>query len=78
MKPGLSPELLRWALRALGAAVTALAALQQWTWQGAFTAVVAAVGGTLAGTSILGPGHIDLQTLPKEIRDSVRPPKADP
>lgn len=74
MKPGLSPELLRWALRALGAAVTALAAMQQWTWQGVVTAVVAAVGGAMAGTSILGPGHVDIETLPADIRESVRPP----
>lgn len=83
MKPAVSHEVLNWALRALGAALTALAAMHEWSWQSVFTTVVAAVGGTLAGTSLLGPGqlaeaevaktHIPIDSIPPEVLESIRP-----
>lgn len=74
MKPVISPEMQKLALRMLGAALVALGMLQSWDWKSAISAIVAAVGGVLAGTANIGPGQIDMKELPRELRDTLRPP----
>lgn len=79
MKPVISPELQRWGLRALALLLGGLSALllkqQPITLEAVMSTVVAALGGATFGNTTLGPGHVDVQTLPAELQESVRPPK---
>jgi len=79
MKPTISPELQRWGMRAIALALAGLSALllkqQPITLEAVLSIIAAAIGGTAFGNTTLGPGHVDVQTLPAEIQESVRPPK---
>ncbi|HUK35862.1 MAG TPA: hypothetical protein VLV86_18220 [Vicinamibacterales bacterium] len=77
MKPVISPELQRWAQHALALMLAALATLLMSqtpiTWQAVLACITTAIGGALTGNAVLGPGQVDMATLPKSWRDSVPP-----
>lgn len=69
MRPAMNPALVRGVLTILGTALTALAAANQLTWQTALSALGAAIIGWMR----TAPNHIDIDSLPPEVRESVRP-----
>jgi hypothetical protein len=70
-KPTMNPVLVRSVLTLLGTALAAMGAASQLTWQTA----LAALGSALIGWMRTAPNHIDIDALPEEVRESVRPQK---
>lgn len=82
MTPVISTDMQKLVLRVTCAVVVVLgAALQMliagtFSWQAVATSLIAAVGGAFGGVTKLGPGHVDVATLPLELQlqETVRPP----
>lgn len=71
MKPGVSPEVLRYVLGAIGAVVAAISGAPDLNLR----TILIAAGSALVGYVVTAPGSVKVSTLPLQLQDYVMTPK---